>query len=82
MTDTMKERIARTFAKSVMGSEKFWESFILEAEAVLASMLLNEDGTDCSEQIRIAGEEAYYENGDARAIFNAMLNAAISEGKE
>ncbi|WP_159585945.1 hypothetical protein [Chelativorans xinjiangense] len=49
------------------------------ARAAIEAMRFNEDGTDCPEPIRIAGEEAYSENGDSRAIFNAILDAALNE---
>jgi hypothetical protein len=50
-----------------------------EARAAIEAMPFAEDGNDCPEHVRIAGEEAYHENGDCRAIFNAMI-AALSEG--
>lgn len=56
--------------------ERIWPDLM---RAAIEAMRFNEDGSDCHESIRIAGEEAYYENGDARAIFNAMISAALKE---
>lgn len=51
----------------------------ISARTAIAAMAFNEDGSDCAEPIRIAGEEAYHSNGDARAVFNAMIGATLQD---
>lgn len=74
----MLEKVGRALADEARFMyERDPERWNDAARAAIAALTFAEDGSDCPEHVRIAGEEAYAENGDCRAIFNAMLSAAL-----
>lgn len=79
MTDTMKERIARAICKDMTGDVHDYELYRDTADAVLAAM------REPTEEMVKAGDLPGWD-GDvtvdlSREVWQAMIDAAITEGK-